>query len=558
MLTNKTKPKVTRSDNTVGIYAPSPLQEEQKELFYLLMYYAKEQLKEEPNRRVFILPIIKLNNVARSAKNSLFENLKVLHHITFEFEAKESQSNLEAIQKDKKVAVESGYISGYKLISSFILFHKENIENIKISDGDKSVVKKEILRYDAYLQNVLKEETTYQNYLLYTLPPQILHDLMHQHLYNYIHFGILFHLEKRYSIVLYEFLVKQNFIETTFSEMKELFDIDKHYKRDGDLIRKIIEPTLYDIQKRTGVTIFHDFDYKDGEPTIRFVMNHSVIENLENPLEQLKVYEERQSVQQIIENYLSLDQVLFTTKIKEMYRNRKFIKPFYLGLSYFPYVTFSINYNLEVVNDETGEIVSQEEESLLFERIKEDYSKVGDTQEDFSSRLAYKEICFAKENKKIKNYLIMGVTYDKKKSNYFLSLLPVSYAQEEMPQELEQLTFTSLEFLNTFVYEHICDYSLTESDIDNMDLLADMMGRGASFFRYWSLRDHGWRMVTNTAVEEIKELFKSEKAGLLQYKSKPSGKRISKKNHEANIALINRVKYAITKRRWDLLKTQIN
>ena len=202
------------------------LSKQQKKLFKYLFLEAKKVYEEDKNIIEFKLEIKKI-----------FRYLNVRYNIIeiFEFE-----KNLEKILENKII---------YTVISA---------DNTEIMRG----------RF-----NLLSSYSIQQDILSYVFPKEILESTGEENYFSALDFLVSIELELERSLILYKELSRsldsikrKNSVEIELEKYKELMDAADMYKRMYDLERKIIEPTLKDINSYSQYFISVDKIKENNNP----------------------------------------------------------------------------------------------------------------------------------------------------------------------------------------------------------------------------------------------------------------------------------------------------
>ena len=202
------------------------LNKQQKKLFKYLFLEAKKAYEEDKNITEFTIEIKKI-----------FRYLNVKYNIIeiFEFE-----KNLERILENKII---------YTVISA---------DNTEIMRG----------RF-----NLLSSYSIQQDILCYVFPKEIMESTGEENYFSTLDFLVSIELELERSLVLYKELSRnlekgkrKNSVEIEIEKYKTLMDAADIYKRMYDLEKKIIEPTLKDINNYSQYFICVDKIKENNNP----------------------------------------------------------------------------------------------------------------------------------------------------------------------------------------------------------------------------------------------------------------------------------------------------
>ena len=205
------------------------LSKQQKKLFKYIFLEAKKAYEEDKSTMEFKLEIKKI-----------FRYLNVRYNIIeiFEFE-----KNLERILENKII---------YTVISA---------DNTEIMRG----------RF-----NLLSSYSIQQDILSYVFPKEIMESTGQEDYFSTLDFLVSIELELERSLILYkelsrnlDFAKRKNSVEIELEKYKELMDAADMYKRMYDLERKIIEPTIKDINSYSQYFISVDKIKDNNNPKSR-------------------------------------------------------------------------------------------------------------------------------------------------------------------------------------------------------------------------------------------------------------------------------------------------
>ena len=205
------------------------LSKQQKKLFKYIFLEAKKAYEEDKSTMEFKLEIKKI-----------FRYLNVRYNIIeiFEFE-----KNLERILENKII---------YTVISA---------DNTEIMRG----------RF-----NLLSSYSIQQDILSYVFPKEIMESTGQEDYFSTLDFLVSIELELERSLILYkelsrnlDFAKRKNSVEIELEKYKELMDAADMYKRMYDLERKIMEPTIKDINSYSQYFISVDKIKDNNNPKSR-------------------------------------------------------------------------------------------------------------------------------------------------------------------------------------------------------------------------------------------------------------------------------------------------
>jgi hypothetical protein len=202
------------------------LNKQQKKLFKYLFLEAKKAYEEDKSIKEFVIEIKKI-----------FRYLNVRYNIIeiFEFE-----KNLEKLLENKII---------YTVISS---------DNTEIIRGKF---------------NLLSSYSIQKDTLSYAFPLEITESMEKENYFTALDFLVSIELELERSLILYKELSRtldngkrKNTVEIELEKYKELMDATNIYKRLYDLERKIIEPTIKDINNYSQYYIWVDKIKENNNP----------------------------------------------------------------------------------------------------------------------------------------------------------------------------------------------------------------------------------------------------------------------------------------------------
>ena len=237
---------------------------EQRKCFNVLLYIAKDILKENSNTIEFKVDLVKIKKMAGiSASNNqqIKRSLRDIANIVIEFNI---------LNKDKK--------------NEWSIFHL--LSRAHIVDGS--------------------------GILDFEFPKEIRETLLRPDIYVLLDLNIIKGLQSKYSIALYEFLRDYKNIKTVkikIADFKKLMGSEKYYSDFNKLRDRVISPAIGDINEKTDLNVSHK-EINEGK---KIVALQFFIEE--------KIKKEK-SVNVVIENSETMD-VLVENKTKSIPKHKK-------------------------------------------------------------------------------------------------------------------------------------------------------------------------------------------------------------------------------------------